>query len=88
MSGIWLAPWHPAHMMSRCLASPPVTTNPRRDPVPEGVRLVRVRTAASRLPVLYSDPTRPHALPLPDPVVGRAIRDQLATGPIRCGARP
>lgn len=46
----------------------------------EGVRLVRVRTAASRLPVLYSDPSRPHALPLPDPVVSRAIRDELATG--------
>lgn len=47
---------------------------------PEGVRLVRVRTAASRLPVLYSDPSRPHALPLPDPVVSRAIGDELATG--------
>jgi glycogen(starch) synthase len=46
----------------------------------EGVRLVRVRTAASRLPVLYSDPTRPHALPLPDPVVSRAIRDELSAG--------
>ena len=41
---------------------------------------MRVRTAASRLPVLYSDPSRPHALPLPDPVVSRAIRDELATG--------
>lgn len=46
----------------------------------EGVRLVRVRTTASRLPVLYSDRTRPHALPLPDPAVSRAIRRELATG--------
>ena len=40
---------------------------------------MRVRTAASRLPVLYSDPQRPHALPLPDPVVSRAIRKELQT---------
>ena len=46
----------------------------------EGVRVVRVRTAASKFPALYSDPARPHALPLPDPVVARAIRDELATG--------
>lgn len=44
----------------------------------EGVRLVRVRTAASRVSALYSDPTRPHALPLPDPVVSRAIRHELS----------
>lgn len=46
----------------------------------EGVRLVRVRTAASRLPVLYSDRSRPHALPLPDPAVSRAIRNELTSG--------
>ena len=46
----------------------------------EGVRVVRVRTAASRLPVLYSDQSRQHALPLPDPVVSRAIRGELAIG--------
>lgn len=45
--------------------------------IEEGVRLVRVHTAAARLPMLYSDPERPHALPLPDPVVSRAIRCQL-----------
>ena len=48
--------------------------------VSEGVRLVRVRTAASRVAALYSDPTRPHALPLPDPVVSRAIRHELSAG--------
>lgn len=48
--------------------------------VSEGVRLVRVRTAASRVSALYSDPTRPHALPLPDPVVSRAIRHELSAG--------
>lgn len=46
----------------------------------EGVRLVRVRTTAARLPVLYSDKSRPHALPLPDPAVSRAIRRELAAG--------
>jgi glycosyltransferase involved in cell wall biosynthesis len=46
--------------------------------VSEGVRSVRVRTAASRLPVLYSDASRPHALPLPDPAVRRAIKRELA----------
>lgn len=46
----------------------------------EGVRLVRVRTAASRVSALYSDPTRPHALPMPDPVVSRAIRHELSAG--------
>lgn len=46
----------------------------------DGVRLVRVRTAASRLPILYSDRSRPHALPLPDPAVSRAIRRELSTG--------
>lgn len=44
----------------------------------DGVRLVRVRPAASRLSALYSDPDRPHALPLPDPIVSRAIRHELS----------
>lgn len=43
----------------------------------EGVRMVRCRTAASRLPALYSDPLRPHALPIPDPEVSRVIRREL-----------
>src|SRR5262249_30769664 len=43
-------------------------------------RLVRVRTAASHLPFLYSDTTRPHALPVPDPMVSRAIRRHLSEG--------
>jgi glycogen synthase len=46
----------------------------------EGVRIVRVRTAASHLPILYDDSTRPHALPLPDPLVSRAIRRELSHG--------
>ena len=46
----------------------------------EGVRIVRVRTAASHLPILYSDSTRPYALPLPDPLVSRAIRHELSHG--------
>lgn len=46
--------------------------------VAEGVRIVRVTTAASRLPMIYSDPGRPNALPLPDPRVSRAIRNELS----------
>ncbi len=49
----------------------------------DGVRVVRVRTTASRLPVLYSDPSRPHALPLPDPEVSRAIAAELERGRIQ-----
>jgi len=45
----------------------------------EGVRLVRCRTTASKVPLLYSDISRPHALPLPDPAVSRAIRRELET---------
>jgi glycogen synthase len=46
--------------------------------ISEGVRIVRVSTAASRLPMVYSDPKRPNALPLPDPLVSRAIRNELS----------
>jgi glycosyltransferase involved in cell wall biosynthesis len=46
----------------------------------EGVRIVRVRTAASHLPILYSESARPYALPLPDPLVSRAIRHELSRG--------
>lgn len=48
--------------------------------VVDGIRVVRVRTAASRFPVLYSDPSRPHALPLPDPEVRRVIARELTGG--------
>jgi glycogen(starch) synthase len=44
----------------------------------DGVRIVRVTTSASRLPMIYSDPGRPNALPLPDPAVSRAIRNELS----------
>ena len=44
----------------------------------DGVRLIRVRSSASRLAALYSDPSRPHALPIPDPAVSRAIGRLLA----------
>ena len=46
----------------------------------EGVRIVRVRPASSHLPILYSDPARPFAPPLPDPLVSRAIRHELSGG--------
>lgn len=54
--------------------------NPAGTSVVDGLQVVRVRTAASRLPMLYSDPSRPHALPLPDPQVSRAIADEFAGG--------
>ncbi|MEZ0051097.1 glycogen(starch) synthase [Mycobacterium sp. MAA66] len=44
----------------------------------DGVRIVRVRTGASYLPFLYSDPDRPHPLPVADPLVHRAIRHELS----------
>lgn len=44
----------------------------------DGVRVVRVRPGASRLPFVYSDRSRPHAMPVPDPMVSRAIRRELA----------
>jgi glycosyltransferase involved in cell wall biosynthesis len=46
----------------------------------DGVRIVRVRAATSQLPFLYSDPARPHMLPVPDPLMSRAIRRELAHG--------
>ena len=45
----------------------------------DGVRVVRVRPSAARLSALYSDTARPHALPLPDPAVRRAIGRELST---------
>jgi glycogen synthase len=57
-----------------------LATDPE-DPVEslsEGVRIVRVSSGASRLPMIYSDPKRPNALPLPDPLVSRAIRNELS----------
>jgi glycosyltransferase involved in cell wall biosynthesis len=47
----------------------------------DGVRVVRVRPSAARLSALYSDPGRPHALPLADPAVSRAIGRELASAP-------
>ncbi len=45
-----------------------------------GVRVHRVVSSASRLPSLYRDLERPHALPVPDPALGRAIASLLAGG--------
>jgi glycogen synthase len=46
----------------------------------EGVRLHRVRTSAQHFPWLYSDATRPHAMPVVDPALRRAVGDLLARG--------
>src|ERR1700743_1009431 len=46
----------------------------------DGVRVVRVRTAASRLSGIYTDAAVPHAPPVPDPLVAPAIRRELARG--------
>lgn len=50
--------------------------NPAEDNI-DGVRIVRVKSTASLLPFLHSDPARPFALPMPDPLVVRAIRREL-----------
>lgn len=57
-------------------------TDPDDDPVDsvDGVRIVRVKTATTRMPFLHGDPSRPFALPLPDPVVRRAINSELSSG--------
>ena len=79
MSGTWPAHWrHGPHDVT--LLGFATGEEEPGETMSEGVRLVRVRTAASRVAALYSDPTRPHALPLPDPVVSRAIRHELSAG--------
>ena len=45
----------------------------------DGVRLIRVRSSAFRLASLYSDTSRPHSLPIPDPAVSRVIGRLLAS---------
>ena len=40
----------------------------------------RVRTTAQRLPLLYSDAQRPHAMPVPDPGFRKAVRQLLSEG--------
>jgi glycosyltransferase involved in cell wall biosynthesis len=40
----------------------------------DGVRVHRLRTAAQRLPGLFSDPRRPHAPPFPDPELAAGLR--------------
>ncbi|MGY4708623.1 glycosyltransferase family 4 protein [Mycolicibacterium sp. CBM1] len=47
--------------------------------VSDDVRVVRVASTAARLSALYSDSSRPHALPIPDPAVRQAIRQELST---------
>jgi glycogen synthase len=46
-----------------------------------GPRVVRVRPAAARVPGLYLDRSRPHAIPLPDPAIVRAIGRELSAAP-------
>jgi len=46
----------------------------------ETVPVHRIRTSAQRFPQLYSDPDRPHAMPVIDPAFRRAIGSLLAAG--------
>jgi glycosyltransferase involved in cell wall biosynthesis len=41
------------------------------------VRIIRVKTSASRLPFVYSDRSSPHAMPIRDPAVARAINIEV-----------
>lgn len=51
------------------------------DTISDGVVPVhRLPTAAQRLPQLYSDPERPHAMPIVDPTFRAGIKRLLATG--------
>jgi len=50
----------------------------QRTVVDRGVAVHYVRTSAQRLPWLYTDQERPHALPLPDPAMARAVEGALA----------
>jgi glycosyltransferase involved in cell wall biosynthesis len=47
--------------------------------VEDGVRVHRVRSSAQSIGRLHSDPTRPHAMPVADPAMRRAIRDALTS---------
>ncbi|HEY4025500.1 MAG TPA: glycosyltransferase family 4 protein [Candidatus Dormibacteraeota bacterium] len=40
----------------------------------DGVRVHRLRASAQRLPGVFTDPSRPHAAPLPDPELSTGIR--------------
>jgi glycosyltransferase involved in cell wall biosynthesis len=42
------------------------------------VRVRRARSGAQRFPILHSDPLRPHAMPVSDPVMSRAISAALS----------
>jgi glycosyltransferase involved in cell wall biosynthesis len=59
-----------------------LTLAPGRDDVgvdvEGGVRVIRVASAATRLPGLYSDPGRPHAAPVEDPAIARAAGSLIA----------
>lgn len=46
----------------------------------QGVRVHRVRSSAQRVPGLYREAARPHALPLPDPALTRSISALLEGG--------
>lgn len=48
------------------------------DSILDGVRLIRVTTAASRVPFVYTDKALPYATPMPDPLVRQAIGRVLA----------
>jgi glycogen synthase len=46
----------------------------------DGMWIHRVRTTAQRIPWIYSDPGRPHALPVPDPETAHAIGGVIERG--------
>ena len=53
----------------------------------EGVRIVRVSTGASRLPMIYSDPKRPNALPAARSAGEPGDPKRTLPQPFRCGTR-
>ena len=53
---------------------------PARTSVDGRLRVHRIRTTAQHLPQLYSDPARPHAMPIVDPGLRSAIGELLGAG--------
>ena len=78
MSGTWPSRLRSGVTASRSLP-PPWTA--LEDTISDGaVPVHRLPTTAQRLPQLYMDPERPHAMPIMDPRFRAGIRRLLATG--------
>ena len=78
MSETWRMPWRIVAIASRSSPSPRMALQVRLSTGPSPLH--RVRTTAQRLPQLYSDSVRPHAMPIMDPGFRNAMARLLAAG--------